>query len=63
MFGGYGGIREGQGRYLSDCWKFELGGAEWVRLETSGDIPEGRSNYSLHYWGEQKEIVMFGGGS
>jgi N-acetylneuraminic acid mutarotase len=50
MFGGYGGIKEGAGSYLNDLWSFSLQTYKWEQLKTEGDLPEARSNYTIHYW-------------
>jgi N-acetylneuraminic acid mutarotase len=63
MFGGYGGVRDGQGYYLDDLWKFDLESYKWEQLTTTGEVPESRSNYTLHLYAPKNEVVMFGGGT
>jgi hypothetical protein len=38
LFGGFGG-ETAEGRYLDDLWLFDLGNAEWRRVETTGELP------------------------
>lgn len=61
MFGGFGG--EEDGKYLNDLWQFDTCLSIWSRVKTTGDIPIGRSNYTMHYNQIKNQIVMFGGGS
>lgn len=62
LFGGFGG--EGNdGKYLNDVWSFSLKDYEWTEIATTGDLPETRSNYTVHYNSIDNEIIIFGGGS
>lgn len=63
LFGGYGGIPEGQGKYLQDIWKFDLHRSSWIPLKTTGSVPEPRSNYTIHYHSANKQVILFGGGT
>lgn len=62
LFGGFGG-ENSEGRYLDDLWEFNLSTYEWKRLNASGEVPEKRSNYSIHYDGQNDQVVLFGGGA
>jgi hypothetical protein len=48
MFGGYGGSRT-EGKYLEDMWTFNLKESRWSKVETTGEKPQARSNYTLHF--------------
>lgn len=63
LFGGFGGIPEGQGNYLNDLWKFDLVKSTWEPLNTTGDCPEPRSNYTIHFDKVNNQVIMFGGGA
>lgn len=63
LFGGYGGLPEGQGRYLKDLWKFDLINNRWDELVTVGEIPSERSNYTIHFNADREEVILFGGGA
>jgi hypothetical protein len=62
LFGGFGGSSS-DGKYLSDVWTFSTSTCTWTPLRTGGQIPESRSNYSLHYNSQADQIILYGGGS
>jgi len=62
MFGGYGSQKSIEGKYFDDLWLFSLLDYSWKQIMTTGQQPEPRSNFSLHYNESSDEIILFGGG-
>ena len=48
--------------YMNDLWTFSTLTLEWKYHETSGNIPEPRSNATLNYDHLNHRLVLFGGG-
>jgi N-acetylneuraminic acid mutarotase len=62
LFGGFGG-EDSEGRYLDDLWEFDLQAYQWRRVNAVGEVPEKRSNYSIHSDSQIDQVVLFGGGA
>lgn len=57
FFGGYA-----DSNYMNDMWSFNSSNSKWSKVETSGDIPENRSNCTMNYDIKRERIIVFGGG-
>jgi len=58
LYGGYNGVRT---HLFSDFYLMNLESQQWVRLDTSGTLPEGRARHSLLPLPDGKTMLLMGG--
>jgi N-acetylneuraminic acid mutarotase len=47
--------------WFNDTWVYDPVANSWTQMEATGEVPPGRSDYSMVYDEESKRLILFGG--